>query len=147
MSQTATITQFTPETALENHRKGFETRGKLSKRNLLKHAVEIEELAHKAATDMREIIEDDSPVTREDIRADRQALAAIVRAWDIAIDRIRKLRGEPDPGSYKHEVKVANKPKKTKPANRPPSFKQPPAAPVQPVPPADPAPGPDSSQH
>ena len=58
----------------------------------------------------------DAPLTEDETRSARaNALASLVRAWDIASERIRIIRGRPLPGSLK-PVAAERSTSKRKPA-------------------------------
>lgn len=68
----------------------------------LTQAYMLRDLAAKHALEL-----DDAPMSELETRSSRaQALSALLRAWETAVDRIRILRGRPLPGSLRPEKKT-----------------------------------------
>lgn len=76
--------------------------------NGLSQAYELRELAHKEALALR-----DSPRAEDETSSARaQAIAAMIRAWDVAGERLRILQGKPMPGSLRPTGDKARKTRK-----------------------------------
>lgn len=73
----------------------------------------------------------DEPLGEKETRSSRaQAIASMIKAWEIASDRIRIIRGRPLPGSMKPETKS----KKVKdPAKAPSPFDDSHSSPENPI--------------
>ncbi len=82
-----------------------------SLRMTLRQAVELKDLTFDAAMDLA--LAAGSNEESEKSRARAQALAGLVKAWDMACNRIRIQQGKPNPGSLRPE----SKPKKQKQAS------------------------------
>jgi hypothetical protein len=107
--------RFTIANAQEAARKSHASR---HKRTDLKQALELQDLAYKAAVSMRVALSPGENFTRED----SLAWAQMVKAWDMCADRARIFRGEPLPGS-RRPVPEREKPSKI-PMNKPPTLEQ-----------------------
>ncbi len=94
---------------------GHVTQSALSKVARLKNALFVEDFAVSALKDMRECLSFDDP---ESARDNALAFASAVKSWDTAQERIRILKGEPQPGQ-KRPLPEAPKVVKRK-LNRPP---------------------------
>jgi hypothetical protein len=87
--------------------KGRDSQGSI--RATLRQAVELKDLTFQVALELAHPVVSD---TESDlVRARAQAIAGLVKAWDMACNRIRIQQGKPLPGSHRPEPK---KPKQSK---------------------------------
>ena len=76
----------------------------MPKNKSLKQAYDLQDLAHEAVMSMINALRNEAGtivVSREDA----QGIAALVKSWDMAQERVRLHRGKPLPGSLRPEQK------------------------------------------
>ena len=97
--------QIPPEPHTKGPAKEYQESGRATQadvRSTLRQALDLQKLAYQVAMDLSE---PGSSEVEDQRRARAQAVASAIKAWELATDRARIVRGKPLPGSMRPESK------------------------------------------